>query len=336
VFRHKINRWINQIWYSQTPLKKRYYPLLTFSTLYRVLFCLDQLRSATHFSVPIIVVGNITVGGTGKTPLIAWLADFLQKQGFKPGIVSRGYGSKSIKYPHTIRENNIATEVGDEALMLFFQTQCPVVIDPNRVRAVNKLLDDFNCNIILSDDGLQHKSLGRHLEIIVIDGERRFGNGHCLPLGPLREPVKRLKRADFIICNGVAHDGEFQMELQGGHLIQLTSQKSISISEIQNKKIHAAAGIGNPERFFLQLEKNDLQITRHVFPDHYKYKTHDFKFLATDEIVLMTEKDAVKCRLFADDRFFYFPVKAQLPSAFIEKFSDSLNSILKVSNLVDN
>ncbi len=314
---------LNEWWYRPLSLYKK--PLLVFSAFYRLLSLLHRLgdifRKKPHFKVPIIVVGNITVGGTGKTPLVSWLAQQLQQQGFKPGIVSRGYGGHATHYPCVVDANSLPQQVGDEPLLLFLQTKLPVVVDPKRVRAVAALLHQFDCDVVISDDGLQHRSLPRNIEILVLDGQRRFGNGYCLPVGPLREPVRRVKQVDFVVANGLAQGNEvsMQLSLSDQALSLVNQQRVLNLSQLSTKttkNLHAVAGIGNPQRFFKQLSNKGLTFKSHVFPDHHCYQPDDFSFLAADDLVLMTEKDAVKCRLLADSRFYYLPVSVQMPMSF--------------------
>lgn len=270
-------------------------------------------------AVPVIVVGNITVGGTGKTPLIIWLAQFLQTQGYKPGIISRGYGGESEILPQWIDEHSQATQVGDEAILIKQHSHCPIAVAPKRVKAAHMLLDRSDCNIILADDGLQHYALMRDIEIAVIDGERRFGNGYLLPCGPLREPIDRLQKVDLLIVNGVPEaDNEFAMTVSGDTAIHLISQQKKPLSAFSQQSCHAVAGIGNPKRFFDLLTQADIVVDAHAFPDHHQFNVADITF-ADDKSVLMTEKDAVKCRGFASDNHWYIPVKAQPESQFVDK-----------------
>ncbi len=307
---------ITRLWYR--PLPWYLTPLLLLSVLYRLFFYLHcffyKFKKKLHFQVPVIVVGNLSVGGTGKTPLVIFLVKQFQQRGLKVGVVSRGYGGSAKFYPCIVRSDSMVDETGDEPLMIHLATQCPVVVDPNRPRAVNKLLSEFNCDVVISDDGLQHLALSRDLEIVVLDGKRRLGNGHCLPIGPLRESAKRLKRVDFVVVNdGEARAGEVEMTLVAEPWVALCDgNKRLSPSEFSGKRLHAVAGIGHPERFFQALSRQGLVFVRHVFPDHYRYQQSDFDFLASDDLLLMTEKDAVKCRLFADKRFYYLPVRAVL------------------------
>lgn len=322
--------------------------------LYRAIIAIRRLlyrlniKKIHHFKVPVIVVGNITVGGTGKTPLVIWLANFLQHQGFKPGIVSRGYGGKAANYPQEVHRNSDPKIVGDEAVLIARHTQCSMVVDPIRVRAVKKLLAETDCNIVISDDGLQHYALGRNVEIAVIDGERGFGNGWCLPAGPLREPVERLESVDFVVLNGNADKSplaplfqrgelktkltpygvnQYSMNLISGDFCQVIQPNIlVSAENFRNKTVHAIAGIGNPSRFFQALRKLGLNIVEHDFPDHHPFRAEDFSFVKKDEIVIMTEKDAVKCEKFVDERFFYLPVQAELPPDFSEQILNKIKN----------
>jgi tetraacyldisaccharide 4'-kinase len=320
---------ITSLWYSNNILA---YFLLPFSFCYCLIIKIRRFLYRIHFKktqrfpVPVIIVGNLTVGGTGKTPLVIWLVKFLQQQGFKPGIVSRGYGGKSPSYPQIISADSDAEMSGDEAILLAQATERPVVIDPRRVEAVRKLLQESDCNIVISDDGLQHYALSRDIEICVIDGGRRFGNQFCLPAGPLREPLKRLAEVDFIVANGQGKAGEYAMRLLPGDFCSVAQKKIIcSPMKFKNKTIHAVAGIGNPSRFFHTLRMLDLIIIEHPYPDHYLFQKKDFNFADPDSIILMTEKDAVKCRTFADQRFWYLPVQAELPIEFGERLLEKLN-----------
>ena len=274
----------------------------------------------THrMPVPVIIVGNITAGGTGKTPLVTWLVELLREKGYSPGIVSRGYGGAARNWPQQVRVDSDPRMVGDEAVLLAHRCKCPMAVGPARVDAALALLEHKDCDIIIADDGLQHYALGRDVEIAVIDGVRRFGNGKCLPAGPLREPRKRMKSVDIAVTNGVPGPREYGMTLKPGPVQNLVdSRKSHLLSSFSNisKKVHAVAGIGNPDRFFQQLEDHGLEIIEHPFPDHYMYQHEDFQF-GDDLPVLMTEKDAVKCRSFADNRYWVVPVDAKVDERII-------------------
>jgi len=285
----------------------------------RVLLFKHHLIKTTHFSVPIIVIGNITTGGTGKTPLVIALATLFKNQQWRPGIISRGMGGAKQEKPLWIDSQSEPQNVGDEAILLARQTACPVVICADRVAAAKELLTHSNCNIIISDDGLQHYRLGRKIEIAVIDGDRQLGNGYMLPAGPLRESEERLKKVDFIVQQGgEKHSSYFKMQLKGETLVSMShSQKAIPLLDFKNKKIHAIAAIGNPTRFFAALRGQGFDVIEHIFPDHYLYQQQDFNFSDSLPIV-MTEKDKVKCETFADERFWYLPVTAVLDREFIE------------------
>jgi tetraacyldisaccharide 4'-kinase len=284
----------------------------------KFLYHLGVLKKHT-LPVPVIVVGNITVGGTGKTPLIVWLAGFLKDSGFKPGIISRGYGGQAESWPQWVTADSDAKNVGDEALLIAKQAGCPMAVGPLRVDAANFLLQQADCNVILSDDGLQHYALNRDVEIAVIDGERRFGNGYCLPAGPLREPIERLQSVDFIIVNGEkSENNEFSMRLIGDTAVNLVTGEQKSLQEFNDVDCHALAGIGNPERFFKLLASAGLTCITHSFPDHYQFQCHDIEF-ADNKSVLMTEKDAVKCMAFAGKQHWYLPVKVIPEDVFAEQ-----------------
>jgi tetraacyldisaccharide 4'-kinase len=206
-------------------------------------------------------------------------------------------------------------EVGDEPVLLAGLGLCSVWVSPDRVEAAESLLANGDCDVVVCDDGMQHYRLERDIEIAVIDGHRRFGNGACLPAGPLREPPERLREVDFVVANGVRRDGEYLMTLEGDRAICLTdSRVSRGLAEFQGERLHAVAGIGNPERFFSGLRRRGLQVTEHVFPDHHDFQAGDLAF-GDGLPVLMTEKDAVKCRTFARDGFWYVPVRARLDPA---------------------
>jgi len=266
--------------------------------------------------VPVIIVGNITVGGTGKTPLIIALTKQLQQAGYNVGIISRGYGGDSV--PRRVTADSDPQQVGDEALIIARQTACPMAVAPLRVEAGQLLLEHAECNVILSDDGLQHYALHRDIEIAVIDGERRLGNGYCLPAGPLREPPQRLQSVDFIVVNGnKAEPNEFEMHITGDTAVNLVTGERKPLSDFASEdQLHALAGIGNPDRFFKLLTDHKLTFSAHSFPDHYVFQAQDINFKTP---VLMTEKDAVKCTAFATSQHWFVPVTATLDSQFTEQ-----------------
>jgi tetraacyldisaccharide 4'-kinase len=320
--KQNFSRWLQDEWYKEMyisaffmPISMLYADFMRFrSFLYNI-----GIRKKHKIAVPVIVVGNITVGGTGKTPLILWLARFLIEEGYKPGIISRGYGGNAESWPQWVDEHSTAEQVGDEAVLMQVRADCPVAVGQNRVDAAHMLLQKSECNIILSDDGLQHYALERDIEIAVIDGKRRFGNGYMLPCGPLREPIDRLQTVDLIIVNGVPEeDNEFSMEIEGDVAINLSNQEERWLNEFNQQDCHAVAGIGNPQRFFDLLEQENLSVETHAFPDHHQFSAEDIGF-SDDKPVLMTEKDAVKCIDFATDKYWYVPIKAQPEQQFIDK-----------------
>ena len=283
------------------------------------------LKRVSRFPVPIIVAGNLTVGGTGKTPLIIWLARFLRERGFKPGIVSRGYGASPGRRPLQVSKNSSARAVGDEPLLIARRTGCPVFVFPRRDEAAKALLDNMDCDVILSDDGLQHYALYRDLEIAVVDGSRRFGNGRCLPAGPLREPVERLNSIDLSVYTGEGPPGGYVMSLEGETAVNLQDEDvKEPLRSFAGCDFYAIAGIGNPQRFFDHLRSLGLRFDRREFPDHHGYRAKDLAF-AKGRPILMTEKDAVKCRDFAAANFWYVPVEARLPA----EFGENLLTLLK-------
>jgi tetraacyldisaccharide 4'-kinase len=316
---YKLEKVVLRYWYSVPSWLT--YLLWPFSVIYCLIILLRKhylLRKKVCFNIPVIVVGNITVGGTGKTPFVIWLAQFLKSKGYRPGIVSRGYGGKSRTYPLIVTSISDVHQTGDEALLLSLRTNCPVVIDPDRVNAVQFLLNHTECNIIISDDGLQHYRLSRDIEIVIIDGERQMGNGFCLPAGPLREPVTRLRDVDFMIVNeqregeNLGYGYEYSMNLMPGNIYNLSSPElEVEPGHFLGEPIHAIAGIGNPERFFSLLRNLGLSIWPHSFSDHHQYTEKELDFNIEHKII-MTEKDAVKCKRFADYHYWCLPVSAEL------------------------
>jgi tetraacyldisaccharide 4'-kinase len=314
----------SKFWYGEPSLLT--YLLSPFSGLFRVIIYWRRKYLSSKkisFPVPIIVVGNVTVGGTGKTPFVIWLSNFLKEKGFKPGIVSRGYGGKSSAYPLEVLSNSDPFIVGDESILLARRTNCPVVIDPNRVSATAYLLKNYPCNIIISDDGLQHYKLSRDIEIVIVDGDREYGNGFCLPAGPLREPLSRLNEVDFIVINNST------MKLISGKFYNLASPElKADVSSFQGEPVHAIAGIGNPERFFKSLRQLGLTIWPHSFPDHYRFTEKDLHFNGESKII-MTEKDAVKCETLIDYRHWCLPVEAVVDEKVGEGILEKLKSLNK-------
>ena len=310
------------IWYGNHWTKWLLAPLsVTFAAITscrRALFKAG-IKTSLKPAVPTIVVGNITVGGTGKTPLVVYLCEQLSAAGYKPGIISRGYGSKAPKYPYIVNNDSPVEHSGDEPFMLQQRTQCPLVISPVRTDAAAHLLANFDVDVIITDDGLQHYAMQRDIELIVIDGKRRLGNGHLLPMGPLREGAWRLKTADFVICNGGnGFADEANMLLVAAPLRKVRNNELATLDEV--KTIVAIAGIGNPQRFYTTLEQHDYVIEEHLsFPDHHAFTAAEIEQFAAGRTVIMTEKDAVKCQSFAQNNWYYLPVNASLDSDFLPK-----------------
>lgn len=285
-------------------------------------YCLQRWAQKT-LATPVIVVGNISVGGTGKTPLLIALVQWLQAQGYTPGVVSRGYGGRASHYPYLLNHNSTAAEAGDEPLAIYQQTGCLVCVGPDRVAAA-KLLEDHSCDILLSDDGLQHYKLGRDIEIAVVDGQRALGNGWRLPVGPLREPISRLCEVDWVVVNSPAADFALPgladmyfipMQIQAQPLVNLHSGETLALAALTAQPVNAVAGIGNPQRFINSLAEAGIAASLRAFPDHHAYSASDLQF-DNSWPVLMTEKDAVKCRTFAQSNWYYLPIKASLPEPF--------------------
>ncbi len=311
---------LDEIWYGRHPLALVLLPL---SGLYHLFMRLRHwayqvgLVPVQQFNVPLIVVGNITVGGTGKTPLVIWLCKYLKALNYSPGIVTRGYGGSAEHWPQQVRPDSDPRMVGDEAVLLARRTGCPLAAGPDRVAAVEALIGVAGCDIIVSDDGLQHLRMGRDIEIAVIDSIRRFGNRHCLPAGPLREPISRLASVDLIVSRGSAGRGEFAMQYTATHLYRPgESQAAMTLESLRGTCVHAVAGIGHPEQFFSMLKGKGLRVIPHAFADHHEYQQSELHF-NDRQPVLMTEKDAVKCeRLDLPRDCYYVSIEAQLPDSF--------------------
>ena len=283
--------------------------------------------SETHKSeVPVIVVGNLTIGGTGKTPLVKYIASELLSLGYKPGLVSRGYGGK-FKETLLVSDQTPVKQTGDEAQILA-TLNLPFYIDKSRVRAVKAITDNHDCDIIISDDGLQHYKMNRDIEIVVIDGKRRFGNNLTFPAGPLRESKARLNSVDFIVNNsGPTDEGEYLMNVSPSRFVHLKSGKSYPIEDWpMHKQVHAVAGLGNPGRFFDLLARLGFDIIRHPFQDHHNFHEQDIHYLDHLPIV-MTEKDASKCKDFDNNKIWYLTIEADVSDKFINELDTKIKSI---------
>lgn len=314
--------------YLLLPLMCVFFLLSSLRRIYLQKFAQQQLP------IPVIVVGNISVGGTGKTPLLIALVKHLQARGFNPGVISRGYGGKPPRSPFILDAHTNVAQSGDEPLSIFQQTACLVCVDADRVAAA-RALERAGCDIVLSDDGLQHYRLGRMLEIAVVDGQRGFGNGFCLPVGPLREPVSRLQTVDLVVINSaekpLAIHGlqeSFSMAIAPHAWFDVKRQRPFELNHFApGTQVHAVAGIGNPERFYATLAKLQLEVIAHDFPDHYAYQAADLEFAGQLPLV-MTAKDAVKCQSFAQPDWYYLAVGAVLPDYFWQAFDAKLAAAL--------
>jgi len=317
-------RWLQRQWFEQRRLTPALWFLLPLSALF---FLLSRLRrrltQPQKLPVPVVVVGNITVGGAGKTPLTLWLAQQLRAQGCQPGIVSRGYGG-SAEVPRPVAADSLPAEVGDEPLLLARRSGVPVWVGRDRAAAGRSLLAAHpEVDVVLCDDGLQHYRLARDVELAVFDG-RGIGNGRLLPVGPLREPLARLGEVDAVVCNGVADARlpddvrRFAMDLRPADFYRLDQPgQTCRASDLRGRRLHALAGIGDPRRFFRTLEGLGLSFSCHPFADHHAYTANDLAF-AADGVLLMTEKDAVKCAPLVPGETWVLPVEAELSPALVE------------------
>jgi tetraacyldisaccharide 4'-kinase len=301
--RLSLGQVLNGIWYGTSPVR---YALWPAAALYRALARLRRLayargwRPTVTVGVPVIVVGNVSVGGTGKTPFVIWLAAQLRDRGRRVGIVTRGYRGKGRNWPRAVTGDSDPFEVGDEPVLLARRTGCPVVAGPDRVACVEALLAASRVDIVLSDDGLQHYRLARDFEIAVVDGARAMGNGLCLPAGPLREPAARLQEVDAIVVNGGGwgHAGVFRARAVVTKVYRLGDLVERPLESFRHTPVHAVAGIGNPQRFFDLLTDADLEVIPHPLEDHAALTPEQLRFEEAGP-VLITEKDAVKCEGFA-------------------------------------
>lgn len=291
-------------------------------------------RPADH-KVPVVIIGNISVGGTGKTPLLIELVTRLKKAGYSPGVISRGYGAKTQSFPFQVNPDSDVIQCGDEALLICQRADCPVVIDPDRERALQTLLEHNKVDLVFSDDGLQHYKLYRDIEIAVVDGQRLFGNGMCLPAGPLREPVSRLRETDFVVVNGECASDLPElaqasvMHVEPRLLINLCSGERRPLAGApfnMGNIVQAIAAVGNPDRFFSSLSVLPYQIQTFPFPDHYSFSESDFDSGKLDphQPIVMTEKDAVKCQPFARANFWSVSVAVELDAAFVEALTQRI------------
>jgi len=324
-----LEQWVNQSWYGGFQWTRAFWPLMS---LYRSV--VDKKREAflqnppDKVSLPVVVVGNITAGGTGKTPVVQTLVRKLLEEGYKPAIVTRGYGGSLQTFPHLISEKDSPSSVGDEPYMMYSSLNIPVVVDPQRNRAAKFCTEEssLDVNVIICDDGLQHYALNRDIEFCVIDAQREFGNGHLIPVGPLREPLSRLESVDFVVRNGGS--GEDGFKLKPTRWVNLKSGEEVKPEALKEKlgstELRAIAGIGNPQRYFDTVSELGLEIVSQAFPDHHAFSEQDFD---GETVYLMTQKDAVKVSAFATNKMWYLEVSAALPDTLLKEFINKLKNI---------
>ncbi|MCK7596699.1 tetraacyldisaccharide 4'-kinase [Microbulbifer sp. CAU 1566] len=345
-----LEDWLNKRWYPATdggdsdgmqlPLLAPLELVFRHGSRWR-----KQRKQAKPLPVPVIVVGNITVGGAGKTPIVAELGRWLQERGRKPGIISRGYGGRAKHYPYNVTAQSHPLESGDEPLMLHLMTGLPVMVSPRRAEAAEALIAEHGCDVILSDDGLQHYELWRSLEICVVDGKRGLGNEHLLPRGPLRESVDRLAHVDMVVANGkpselvLSQCGEqidFAMELAPSRWHQFNLDQTSTLKLESGPEVgpcHGVAAIGNPQRFFNALRALGYTVMEMAFPDHHQYSQQELQLDGVTPVI-MTMKDAVKCRDFWQSHWWAIEVQAQFPDLFYQRIHQHLENFS--SNAADS
>ena len=333
--------WLQRFWYqNNNPLKYLLYPFHILLNLFiktRIFFYKAGILKSIRVNVPVIIVGNITVGGTGKSPLVIYLAEQFTALGLNVGVLSRGYGGRAKQYPMEVHQNSEISVVGDEPLMIKQRTHVKVVVDPQRSRGAQYLIDSHQCDLILCDDGLQHYALERDIELLLVDGHRKYGNALLLPFGPLREPVSRTKTVNAVILNQLTNEIDvnnknvFSMDLISDCFISVSNSKiEITLDDLLTKSreqqcnVHAVAGIGNPQRFFNQIQSLGFDCITHEFDDHHQFVLNDFNSM--DGIIIMTEKDAVKCHSFVSEDVWYLKVVADVNPSITHFCTEILNT----------
>lgn len=313
-----LTRFFNNVWYGSGWQCIFFLPV---SWIYSQLVKIRRFaykhewKQSESFTIPIIVVGNISVGGSGKTPMVIWIVELLKSAGYRPAIIGRGYKGKAGTWPQQVRVDSDPFIVGDEAVLLARRCKCPIAVGPERGASIQALLEHTDCNVIVSDDGLQHYAMQRDIEIAMVDGVRRYGNRRLLPAGPLREPLSRLDNVDFIVSNGIAARGEYAMLVKGLIAKNLVSEKVQGLERFSGQTVHAICGIANPDRFFAGLKKFEINLIEHAYSDHHLFKEKEVCF-DDDLPVLMTEKDMVKCQRFQCQQHWFIPVQADLNKHF--------------------
>lgn len=341
-----LAKWLPKQWEKRSFLHILLLPIsFIFFLLSKIRFLLYRHRFlvTSPLPVPVIVVGNISVGGTGKTPVVIALCEYLKNLGFRPGVISRGYGGTQ-KQPRLVTSKSDPRQVGDEPVLIAQQTHCPVWVGRDRVRTAQTLLKQhLDCDILISDDGLQHYALQREIEIVLIDGDRLFGNSYLLPAGPLREPITRLETVNSIIINqfretphiqallASLRTPHFKMSLQFVKCYNLQNPSQVMrLEELASYTIRAIAGIGHPERFFNQLKNYGLQLETYAFPDHHSYTRSELDAICAalpQHILLMTEKDAVKCQAFAQPHYWVIQVTPEIEESFYTHFDTQIEKL---------
>jgi tetraacyldisaccharide 4'-kinase len=324
--------WLESIWYRDSPPPAFMLPLASAYGAVADRLAANNKQRAVKLPVPVIVVGNIAIGGTGKTPFTLWLIDTLRAMGRKPGIVSRGYGGRSTCYPLRVTSASDPDLCGDEPALIARRAKVPLAVAPDRVAAALLLIESGEVDVIVADDGLQHYRLARDLEICVVDGTRGVGNGARLPAGPLREPPSRLASVGLVIVNGgewaEAPTGSVPMTLATATAKSLTDDRVLPLADFAGQRVHAVAGIGNPSRFFASLRAAGLDPVEHPFPDHHRYAEIDLAYGGAAP-VLMTEKDAVKCSGFQQLPLWRVPAQAVIAAEHAARVRESLARILR-------
>ncbi len=336
-------RLIEKIWFQGHSAKWLLIPfLLPLSLLFGVLTALRRtfyklgVFKSYRVKKPVVVVGNIGVGGNGKTPFVLYLIEQCIKQGIKPGVISRGYGGKAPYYPYLLSETSTAVEAGDEPLLIYNRSAVPVVVGSDRIASAELLIKQ-GCDVIIADDGLQHYHLARDVELIIVDGNRRFGNGLLLPAGPLREGLWRLRTVDYVINNSglTTPQGEIAMTLHPKVVVNLLTNEQLLLDDFHQKNpmVNAIAGIGDPQRFFNTLTTHQFTLAKtQGFIDHHDYQFEDFNRYDDNMALLMTEKDAVKCQQFAKSHWWYVPVDAQFNEKKIQPLLAEIIQLTRSKN----
>lgn len=334
----RIYEWLHRTWYEGG---SSYWFLLPLSGLFWILVFLRRclyrfgVYKQVRLDVPVIIVGNLTAGGTGKTPVTIWLASELSRRGFRPGIVSRGYGGSKSSSPMRVDADSDPAVVGDEPVLLAKRSECPVAVDRSRVRAAEMLIED-GADLIIADDGLQHLGLARDYEICVVDSSRWLGNRFLLPAGPLRETTSRLSQVDQILVNGripeegvtATEQNAIGFELVASEVCRLNGSLARPVEGFRDTTVHGVAAIGNPARFFDTLRSLGMQVIEHAFRDHEAIDRSELAF-ADEFDILMTEKDAVKFGSRMDDRYWYVPVELQMDPVLSGPWLEQIDSRMK-------